>query len=382
MRFDLPTLYFLAIGTLVLSSLMTFWERHARPLRRRELGMLAGGYATLAAGCALALGRSLFPGAIGVGLANIVMLSGYLLVLQAAARLAGRSHVPMAGVILGFQVLVWAVGGARWQTVIWTYASALPIGLVSGLTAWELQRNGRLRVLRSHRIAVAFAAMHCFTYLLRAIVLPVLEPQGGAGLLALSSFATMYEGVLYSVGLPMALLALVREETHDQLLQASHTDYLTGLGNRRWFFEEAERRIGSMGAVGRTFMLAFDLDHFKSINDRFGHAVGDEVLKRFAGFVRRSVGPSAILARIGGEEFVALLPCRSDAEAAAIAQQVVNGFAAIDIGREYGEDVKATVSIGIAELGCDGDTLAELLTAADAALYRAKGSGRNRVEPA
>ena len=106
------------------------------------------------------------------------------------------------------------------------------------------------------------------------------------------------------------------------------------------------------------------------------------MLKRFAGFVRRSVGPSAILARIGGEEFVALLPCRSDVEAAAIAQQVVNGFAAIDIGGEYGEDVKATVSIGIAELGCDGDTLAELLAAADAALYRAKGSGRNRVEPA
>ncbi|WP_395337472.1 GGDEF domain-containing protein [Novosphingobium sp. BL-8H] len=224
--------------------------------------------------------------------------------------------------------------------------------------------------------------MHCLFYLGRACILPLIAPSSGSTLLGISSIFTMYEGVLYSVGLPMALIALLREETHDQLLKASHTDYLTGLGNRRWFFEEAERHIHNTRADADIFLLAFDLDHFKAINDRFGHAAGDEVLKLFAGFARGIVGPDTILARIGGEEFAALVSCKSDADASAVAQAVVSGFAEIVIDRSKGLGIKATVSIGLAQLSRDGNDLAELLLAADAALYRAKVSGRNRIEPA
>ncbi len=361
---------------------MTLWERHARPMRRKELGLLAAGYAVLAAGCALAMGRSLFAGSLGAGLANMVVMTGYVLIFQGAARLAGRRRGRISLAILVAQALIWVVIGDRWQGIIWNYLSAFPIALVSGLTAWELRRNDRFRSLRSHRIAVGFATMHCLFYLGRVCVLPLTVQSFGPQLLAISSVFTMYEGVLYSVGLPMALMALVREEAHDQLLHTSRTDYLTGLGNRRWFFEEAERHIdGSLGDTG-TFLLAFDLDHFKVINDRFGHATGDAVLKLFAGFVRRVVGRDAILARIGGEEFAALLSCKSAAEAGALAQRVVSGFAEIVVDPANGVGVKATVSIGIAELGCDGTDLADLLSAADTALYKAKLGGRNRAVPA
>ncbi|WP_395395357.1 GGDEF domain-containing protein [Novosphingobium sp. BL-8A] len=372
-------MYFLAIGTLALSAVMTLWERHARPMRRKELGVLAAGYAVLAAGCALAMGRSLFAGYLGAGLANMVVMAGYLLIFQGAARLAGRRRGRISLAILAFQALIWIAVGDRWQGIIWNYLSAFPIALVSGLTAWELWSNDRFRPLRSHRIAVGFAAMHCLFYLGRVCVLPLTVQSFGPQLLAISSVFTMYEGVLYSVGLPMALMALVREEAHDLLLQTSRTDYLTGLGNRRWFFEEAERHIDDAPEDAGTFLLAFDLDHFKVINDRFGHATGDAVLKRFAGFVRRVVGRDAILARIGGEEFAALLSCKTDAAALAIAQRVVSGFAEMVVDRADGADVRATVSIGIAELGCDGNDLAALLSAADAALYKAKLGGRNRV---
>lgn len=384
MRFDLPTLYFLAIGTLLLSAVMTLWERQARPLRKHELGVLSAGYVVLAAGCVLALGRGVFSGALGAGLANMVMLSGYLLIFEGVASLGGHKRGAISLAILVFQGLIWGVMGGRWPDMVWSYVSALPIALASGLTAWELWRNVPLRQFRSRRIALAFAVMHLLFYTWRALVLPLMVQGFGPQLLAASSVVTMYEGVLYSVGLPMALLALLREEMHDQLLKASHTDYLTGLGNRRWFFEEAERHIHQAPAstgMG-TFLLAFDLDHFKTINDRYGHATGDAVLKLFASFVRHMLGPNTMLARIGGEEFAALMACESAAEAAASAQRVVNGFAEIVADEAKGMGIEATVSIGLAELGCDGNDLASLLSAADAALYRAKGSGRNRIAPA
>ncbi|WP_395337471.1 hypothetical protein WBP06_23050 [Novosphingobium sp. BL-8H] len=153
MRFDLPTLYFLAIGTLLLSAVMTLWERHARPqyagpqhaqpLRKSGLGILATGYAMLAGGCALAMGRTMFAAPLGASLANMILLGGYLLVFWGAAGLAGRKRGKIALAIWVFQALVWCFIGGRWQDIVWNYVSAFPIALASGLTAWELWANGR-----------------------------------------------------------------------------------------------------------------------------------------------------------------------------------------------------------------------------------------------
>jgi len=123
--------------------------------------------------------------------------------------------------------------------------------------------------------------------------------------------------------------------------------------------------------------LMFDLDHFKSINDRFGHAIGDKALHLFAATASVSMRASDIVGRFGGEEFAALLPGNL-ADAKVVAERVRNAFQAAG-ATVAGCDLDATVSVGAAS-GQPGTELMALLAAGDAALYRAKANGRNRVE--
>ncbi|WP_420136294.1 diguanylate cyclase [Sphingomonas sp.] len=380
MRFDLLTLYLLAVGTLLLSAGMTLWEREARPQRRRELGILAAAYATLAFGCAVAIGRHIFPGTIISGASNLILVSGYLLVLHGVASLSGRRHRKASVILLVLLAATWVLAGSAWGGGLWNYVSALPIALVSAATAWEVTRSDRLRGLRSRPIVVGIVAFHALFYATRIFALPPLAEHFGPDILSVAAKITMYEGVLYSVGMPMALLALIREEAHEQLLNASQTDYLTGVGNRRWFFEQGEKLVQKHLARQPVSLLLFDLDHFKTINDRFGHSTGDEVLKLFAHIALRSLGPNAIFARVGGEEFAALVPGQTRMDARAAGQSLSIAFSnAAEAGID-GVCVDATVSIGLAELGNGMATLSSAMSAADRALYAAKALGRNRIE--
>lgn len=380
MHVDLITLYLLAIGTLFASSGMTLWERRTHPIRSGQLAVLAAGYATLGIGCAAAVFRRSLPGATGSGLSNLVMMCGYLLILHGVARFNGRLYRAESISVLIVVALGWIVGGARWQDDLWNYVSAFPIALVSGATSFELLRSDGLRGLKSRLIAVVVSGVHAIFYAFRAFVLPWVGARYGRDVLMLIAQITMYEGVLYSVILPMTLLTLVREETHGQLLQESQTDYLTGLGNRRWFFEQGARVMSDAGAAQAFSLLAFDLDHFKRINDRYGHEAGDEVLKSFSRIVRHVVGGEAVLARIGGEEFAALLPSHDPARAQGVAETIVRSFAAAVAHSVEGVHIKGTVSIGLAHSASTATTLAELLAQADQALYRAKSLGGDRLE--
>jgi diguanylate cyclase (GGDEF)-like protein len=117
-----------------------------------------------------------------------------------------------------------------------------------------------------------------------------------------------------------------------------------------------------------------------TINDRFGHSTGDEVLKLFADVALRSLGPGAIFARVGGEEFAALVPGQNKVTARASGQALSADFCrAVEAGVN-GMPVEATVSIGVAELGNGIATLSSAMSAADRALYAAKALGRNRIE--
>lgn len=382
MHIDLTTLYLLVIGTLLAAAVMTVWERKARPEHAGALDAWAAGYTMLALGCLAATRRLLCPGICGSAFSNLLILSGYLLVLNGVASLNGRRHVGASLALLAGMAGLWVLGGVAGRDIIWTYASALPIAVVCGATARELLHNRRLAGLRAWRVVIAVTGAHGLIYVARALVLPELMAVYGQPVVAMASAVTMYGGVLYSMLLPMALLALVREEAHERVVQRSLTDYLTGLGNRQWFFEQG---AASIGDAGRPFaLLAFDMDHFKSINDRHGHAMGDEVLKVFARVARDVMGPDAMLARIGGEEFAALLPDCNAGRAKIIGLAVVRGFAAATVSGANGVSVKATVSIGLAEMGAQpggqARDLAALLSAADRALYAAKALGRNRVE--
>ena len=164
-----------------------------------------------------------------------------------------------------------------------------------------------------------------------------------------------------------------REETIRQL---SLADTLTGIANRRALdahTEEALARCARNGEVLWLFMI--DVDHFKAVNDTFGHAVGDQVLAAFASQLRDCLRQGDFIARLGGEEFVILVPNASREAVAAFAERLRRAIAAgihPDVGR-------VTASLGVAG-SCPGERADALFARADAALYRAKSGGRNRVE--
>lgn len=165
--------------------------------------------------------------------------------------------------------------------------------------------------------------------------------------------------------------------------QAASIDVLTGLHNRRWLEDTFSRLLRRCHNDGRPVsLLMIDIDRFKTINDTWGHVVGDAVLRHVARQMSAHLRPTDLTARYGGEEFAALLPDSTRAEALAIAERLRHGieWASLTLG-ESGETVRVTLSIGLAEAR-HGESLDALLGRADAALYRAKQGGRNRVEEA
>lgn len=168
----------------------------------------------------------------------------------------------------------------------------------------------------------------------------------------------------------------------EKMIHATSCDDLTGLLNRRAFFDKAETEINRWRRSRRLLcVLVIDADHFKSINDRFGHAVGDSVLKELATAIKRCVRHLDIIARIGGEEFVVLLPYTSIEDASALAEQVRHYVANLVI-EPVALGLNLTISIGVAEANDTMGDIHSLVKAADGALYRAKNSGRNQVQKA
>ncbi len=197
-----------------------------------------------------------------------------------------------------------------------------------------------------------------------------------------SAWAAIFaiELVLYAIGTVFVIFMLVSERTLLAHKTAASTDPLTGLFNRRGFAEATAKMIAREQKASRSVtVMIFDIDHFKSINDNFGHPAGDEILKLFSSVVKHSLRVNDLSGRIGGEEFAAMLPCSIE-DAVIAADRVRLTFAQSGIAVDD-MPVETTVSIGVAS-GPVGTSLDVLLVAADAALYQAKRSGRNRVETA
>ena len=162
--------------------------------------------------------------------------------------------------------------------------------------------------------------------------------------------------------------------------QAAKTDLLTGVQNRRWMAEMFPRQLARAEFSGQsTALLMVDIDHFKRINDTYGHATGDVVLKAIARRLSETLRPTDFLVRYGGEEFVALLPGATQESAAVAGERLRRAVADTEYRTHEPQVVlRVTVSIGIAMLRL-GEALDPLVERADVALYRAKAGGRNAV---
>ncbi|MFU8790117.1 MAG: GGDEF domain-containing protein [Methylobacter sp.] len=157
------------------------------------------------------------------------------------------------------------------------------------------------------------------------------------------------------------------------------TDALTGALNRRSLEQEAARLLARCTRTGDTLaVMMLDIDHFKSVNDNYGHQIGDEILRRLAAVAQQGIRSDDYFARYGGEEFCIMLPSTAEKEAWTIADRLRQNYGALMMEFD-GEIVRSTVSIGIADSIRIGLDFNALIAAADQAMYQAKQQGRNRV---
>ncbi len=215
--------------------------------------------------------------------------------------------------------------------------------------------------------------------------------MAGSGMTLLSAYGVLpmntvtFHGVEVGVLLEATLLALAlardirgSEEARNRAELLARMDALTGLLNRRAFFERATGLWNTAARRNRPLTVAMlDIDHFKSINDRYGHAIGDEVLKRVAGVLTRTCRTSDVISRWGGEEFLLLLPETTLEQGTLLAERLRMAIERCDMDAAA-RGLRATVSIGISDLRGQPN-LDALIADADQWLYRAKEAGRNQV---
>ncbi len=297
-----------------------------------------------------------------------------------ASRVFHGRKPNLPGLVLG--AMAWVAAGVTLAPEAAELRMTIGAGIVAvyaALTASELWTERR-RTLQRRWPAIVVPVLHGLVLMLPILLGDFLRPQDAAfdGSIWLKVFSV--ELVLYAVGTVFVIFMLVSERAVTVHKTAASMDPLTGMFNRRGFSEASARVIEREAHAGRPVtVLIFDIDHFKSINDRFGHPAGDEILKLFSAIVINTLRITDLSGRIGGEEFAALLPCSLE-EGVLAAERVRETFAASGIAVDEGP-VDTTVSIGVAG-GPAGTELEVLLASADTALYQAKRGGRNRVEAA
>ncbi len=369
---DGPTLAFVMVCIIALLGLFLVlaW------LQQRDVGALAWwGAAYLLGASALALWGAPHPWISlppTVPFAMIFVACG--MIWNGVRLFRGRPLRPLAGCA---GAVVWLVlcqlppfppdSGARLGLGV------VVVAVYTFFIAHELSRERR-KAMRSRIATIVVPSLHAAIFLM-PLAMHAFLPDDIA-----ISWITVFalETILYAVGTAFIVLLMVKDRHVDIYRHAAQTDYLTGLLNRRAFLENALTLCARAGGKKPVTMLMFDLDHFKSVNDRFGHAVGDDVLGVFAQVVRKSTRATDIIGRLGGEEFAAVVAEPADI-ASMIAERIRSGLeiAGKDVS---GHAVGATVSIGAATTYELVTNIDALIARADAALYRAKGEGRNRLQ--
>lgn len=250
---------------------------------------------------------------------------------------------------------------------------ALIVPVYTFFIAMELWRERR-RTRYSRAAALVVPCLHAGIFLV-PLAMHELLPAGHQG-----AWLTVFtlETIIYAVGTAFIVMLMVKDHHVHVYRTAACTDHLTGLFNRRALMENAEMLCARQAKRKEPVAaLMFDLDHFKSINDRFGHSIGDSVLRVFGQVVRSCTRSDDLIGRFGGEEFVAIVPGGMES-ASKIADRVRSAFEKAGVTVD-GHVVGATVSIGTAASYDPVTFLEPLIARADAALYRAKHEGRNRV---
>lgn len=198
-----------------------------------------------------------------------------------------------------------------------------------------------------------------------------------------ATYPTQDDIDLISFASNLASVAIENRQSRDELERKAYYDDLTGLANRRYFFEYASKVLKELLSVSGYFsMIMLDIDHFKYVNDQYGHEIGDLVLKKVAQTMMKTLDDAGLVGRIGGEEFAVILPHIGKQEAFDIAECLRIAVSGLMVTTPNQDHVKVTISAGLAQC-CEGEEgsigIDQLFKRADTALYQAKTAGRNRV---
>ena len=324
------------------------------------------------------------PDLISIDLANVLLFTAFALTWTGARVFDHRRPQPL--LLFG--------GAALWLMLCrvsnvagsWDLRVLLSSGIVTAYTwaaAYEFWR-GRGEALVSRWPAIFMLFAHGALYLLRMPFGAMLPWSPTSNQVFESVWLTVlsFEALLFTISIAFILLAMAKERTEHRHKTAALVDPLTGIANRRAFLQDGEAQLKRQATDPRPIaVMLLDLDNFKSINDRFGHAIGDQVLQRFAEVAGNCMRRADLFGRLGGEEFAAMLVDATRERAMAVAEQIRASFANATIEID-GRPIVATVSIGVVISYDAVLDISALLAQADHALYRAKDNGRNRIEVA
>lgn len=376
------------LGVLISGALFAA-RSYAQGEARVSVTVWALGMLSLPVGWGLILLRGQIPDVLSVPVGNAFSLLSYALFAHAARILARRPGVPWLAYALVLLVLL-GLGA----DVLWLHEPrARLLGLSAAIAA--LLAYCTLQVLAgTWRGRSAGAQLTAATFAVGAVILLVrivhegFFPDGNHRAFDATPMQTAV--YLYAAFGPViasfGYVLMSNERIADELRLMAATDPLTGLFNRRPFEQLGEKLVADAVRKGRPLtLLLLDADHFKQINDAFGHAVGDAVLKQLAATLHEQLRSADLIGRIGGEEFAALLPDTSPGHAMQVAERLRAAVEGMGI-QSLGIPVPARVSIGVAALekidvvsSDPTELFAELIRAADLAMYAAKRDGRNRV---
>jgi diguanylate cyclase (GGDEF)-like protein len=378
MLLDVTTLFIVSIFvTTILGLFLLFaWvqDRSIRALAWWGVAYLIGGVSV-----AIYTVQDSLSNALSLAIGNALLFVACGVIWSGARLFHGREVKPFwmfAGAIAWLIALT--MPGFAASTMARVALSSVAISAYTLLTAWELW-GGRKERLMSRWPAMAVLALHGIVFLspIPIVLLSTSEMRFSdftGGWFAIFALETL----LYAIATAFIILTMAKERSERIHRTAATIDPLTEIFNRRALLEAGRRILGRVAWDKQPVsVLMFDLDHFKKINDRFGHAVGDRALQTFARTAAARLRATDVIGRLGGEEFAAILPGTSLLSAAVAAERVRVAFeaAAIEID---GLPIGGTVSIGAAATELPEYDIDVLLEQADKALYAAKASGRNR----
>ncbi|MDZ3832927.1 MAG: GGDEF domain-containing protein [Sphingopyxis sp.] len=351
-------------------------NRGARGARWMAFGYASG---ILAVGLEYVLPWQSDPTPVGVSIYLAYLLAMTLCVVGIARHY--RADPPWLVVLT-----IWG-GSIMMVPLIFSLAYGSPLRLaLYQFSYFVMQALALMLVWRSGQRQRLDMLLMCLMALAALIYIakPLIAWKVGTAATPQGYMETIYAAISQSLGagtlvaLALVLLLIMMRDTTAEIIARSETDALSGVLNRRGFGAHAERALDKAREAGRSAVLvAADLDHFKAINDSFGHAAGDGVIVRFAAMLRAAAPAGAIVSRPGGEEFAVLLTGATLADGRLYAEGVRRDFASCSL-IDAGVDSPVSASFGVAQM-MPGDGLSSLWRRADDALYRAKAGGRNRV---